>query len=66
MYIDPNQNVGIQIGVYCDLLVAICFCFERYFMFYLSNNNQANGIEALNSTSKYLDYLHNIDYHYFE
>ena len=35
-------------------------------MFYLSNNNQATGIEALNSTSKYLDYLRNIDNHYFK
>ena len=37
-------------------------CYERNFMVSLSGNNQTNVIEALNSTSRYLD----IDYPYFE
>ena len=32
----------------------------------LSNNNKADIIEAFNSTSRYLDYLLNIDNPYFE
>ena len=35
-------------------------------MFSLYGNNEANDIEALNSTSKYLDYLLNIDNYYFK
>ena len=34
--------------------------------FSLSDNNQADIIEAFNSTSRYLDYLLNIDNPYFE
>ena len=32
----------------------------------LSNDNQADNIEAFNSTSRYLDELLNIDNSYFE
>ena len=35
-------------------------------MLSLSDNNQTDIIEALNSTSRYLDDLLNIDNHYFE
>ena len=42
------------------------FCCERDFMTSLSNDNQANIIEAFNSASRYLDDLLNIDNPYFE
>ena len=35
----------------------ILFCFERDFLLSLSGNNQADVIEAFNSTSRYLDNL---------
>ena len=52
----------------CAPLVAalFLFCYERDFMLSLSDNNQADIIEALNSTSRYLDDLLNIDNPYFE
>ena len=42
------------------------FCYERDFMTSLSDDNQADIIEAFNSTSRYLDDLLNIDNPYFE
>ena len=42
------------------------FCYERDFMLSLSDNNQADVIEAFNSTSRYLDDLFNIDNPHFE
>ena len=50
-------------GTNCALLVAdlFLFCYERDFMLSLSDNNQTDIIEAFNSTSRYLDDLHNID-----
>ena len=39
----------------------ILFCYERDFMLSLSDNNQADVVEAFNSTSRYLDGLLNID-----
>ena len=42
------------------------FCYERDFMKSLSRENQANIIEAFNSTSRYLDDLLNIDNIYFD
>ena len=50
------------------LLLQICFffCYERDFMKSLSRENQADIIEAFNSTSKYLDDLLNIDNIYFD
>ena len=42
------------------------FCYERDFMLSLSDSNQADIIEAFNSTSRYLDDLLNIDNPYFE
>ena len=42
------------------------FCYERDFMTSLSDDIQADIIEAFNSTSRYLDDLLNIDKHYYE
>ena len=55
-------------GTYCAPLDAdfFLFCFERDFMFFLSDKNQIDIIEAFNSTSRYLDDLLNIDNPYFE
>ena len=63
-----RQIVSIQMGTNCAPLVAdlFLFCYERDFMLSLSDNNQADIIEASNSTSRYLDDLLNIDNPYFE
>ena len=63
-----RQIVGIPIGTNCAPLVAdlFLFCYERDFMFSLPDNNQTDIIEALNSTSRYLDDLLNIDKPYFK
>ena len=55
-------------GTNCAPLVAdlFLFCYDRDFMLSLSDNNQADIIEAFNSTSRYLDDLLSIDYSYFE
>ena len=55
-------------GTNCAPLFAdlFLFCYERDFMLSLSDNNQADIIEAFNSTSRYLDDLLNIDNPYFE
>ena len=42
------------------------FGYERDFMKSLSRENQADIIEAFNSTSRYLDDLVNVDTIYFE
>ena len=46
-------------GTNCAPLVAdlFLFCYERDFMLSLSDNNQADVVEAFNSTSRYLDDL---------
>ena len=63
-----RQIVGIPMGTNCAPLVAdkFLFCYERYFMLSLPDNNQTDIIEAFNSTSRYLDDLLNIDNPYFE
>ena len=63
-----KQIVGIPMGTNCAPLVAdlFLFCYERDFMLSLLDNNQADIIEAFNSTSRYLDDLLNIDNPYFE
>ena len=63
-----RQIVGILMGTNCGSLVAdlFLFCYERDIILSLSDNNQTNIIEAFNSTSRYLDYLLNIDNPYFE
>ena len=52
----------------CATLVADLFLFyyERDLLTSLSGDNQADIIEAFNSTSRYLDDLLNIDNPYFE
>ena len=42
------------------------FCYKRNFMLSLSDNNQADVVEAFNSTLGYLDDLLNIDNPHFE
>ena len=63
-----RQIVGIPMGTNCAPPVADLFllCYENNFMLSLSDNNQADIIEAFNSTSRYLDDLLNIDNSYFE
>ena len=54
-----RQIVGIPMGTNCAPLVADLFlyCYERDFMDSLNHGNQADVIEAFNSTSRYLDDL---------
>ena len=63
-----RQTIGIPMGTNCTPLVAdlFLFCYERDFMKSLSRENQADIIEAFNSTSRYLDDLLNIDNIYFD
>ena len=63
-----RQIVGIPMGTNCAPLVAdlILFCYERDSMLSLSDNNQADIIEAFKSSSRYLDDSLNIDNPYFE
>ena len=63
-----RQIVGIPMGTNCAPLVADLFlyCYERDFMDSLNHDNQADVIDAFNSTSRYLDDLLNIDNPYFE
>ena len=55
-------------GTNSALLIAdlFLFCYERDFMKSLSRENQADIIEAFNSTLRYLDDLLSIDNIYFE
>ena len=60
---------GIQMSsTNCAPLIAdlFLFCYERYYMLSLSDNNQTDIIEAFNSTSRFLDDLLNIENPYFE
>ena len=54
-------------GTNCAPLIADLFslCYERFFMMSLSDDTQAEVIEAFNSTSRYLDDLLNVDSPYF-
>ena len=63
-----RQTIGIPMGTNCAPLVAdlFLFCYESDFMKSLSRENQADIIEAFNSTSRYLDDLLNIDNIYFD
>ena len=63
-----RQIVGIPMGTNCAPLVADLFLYfyERDFMDSLNHGNQADVIEALNSTSRYLDGRLNVDNPYFE
>ena len=55
-------------GINCAPLVTDLFLYsyERVFMGSLNHDNQADVIEAFNSTSRYLDDILNIDNPYFE
>ena len=63
-----RQITGISMGKNCVPLVAdfFLYCYEREFMDSLNHGNQADVIGALNTTSRYLDNLLNIDNPYFE
>ena len=55
-------------GTNCAPLVACLFlyCYERDFMMSLSNDKQAEIIDAFNTTSRYLDGILNINNVYFD
>ena len=55
-------------GTNCAPLVAdlFLFCYERYFMLFLSEDTQSDVIEAFNSSSRYLDGLLNIGNNFFD
>ena len=63
-----RQIVGIPMDTNCTPLVAdsFLFCYERDFMLFLSDNNQADVVESFNSTSRFLEDLLNIDLPYFK
>ena len=50
-------------GTYCAPLVAdlFLFCYKMDFMMSLSDDKQADIIDALNTTSRYLDDILNIN-----
>ena len=52
-----RQVVGVPMGTYCAPLVAdlFLFCYERDFVMSLSDDKQADVIDAFNNTSRYLD-----------
>ena len=62
-----RQIVGIPMGTNCAPPVAdlSLLCYERDFMLSPSDNNQADVVEAFNSTSRYLDDLLITDYPFF-
>ena len=55
-------------GTNCSPLVAdlFLFCYERDFMMSLSDDKQADVIDAFNTTSRYLDDILNINNVYFD
>ena len=56
------KKVGIRMNTICSPFVAdMClFCYERNFMLSISDNNQADSIEAFNPSSIYLDDMLNL------
>ena len=58
-----RQVVGIPMGTNCAPLVTdlFLFCYERDFMMSLSDDKQADVIDAFNTTSRYLDDISDID-----
>ena len=63
-----RQVVGITMGTNCAPLVAnvFLFCYERDFIMSLSDDKQADIIDAFNTTSRYLDDILNIRNVYFD
>ena len=63
-----RQEDGIPMGTTCAPLVAhlFLFCYERDFMMSLSDDKQADIIDAFNITSRYLDDILNVNIVYFD
>ena len=63
-----RKVVWIPMGTNCAPLVAdlFLFCYERDFMMSLSDDKQADIIDAFNTTSRYLDDILNINNVYFD
>ena len=63
-----REVVGIPMGTNCAPLVAnlFLFCYARDFMMPLSDDKQADTIDAFNTTSRYLDDILNINNVYFD
>ena len=60
--------VGIHMGTNFAPLAAVLFlfCYERDFMMSLSDDKQADVIDAFNTTSRYLDDILSINNVYFD
>ena len=63
-----RQVVWIPMDTYCAPLVAylFLFCYERDFMMSISDDKQADIIDAFNTTSRYLDDILNFNNAYFD
>ena len=63
-----RQVVGIPMGTNCAPLVAdlFLFCYERDFMMSLSDDKQADVIDAFNAISRYWDDILNINNVYLD
>ena len=63
-----GQVVGIPMVTNCAPLVAdlFLFCYARDFMMSLSDDKQADVIDAFNTTSRYFDDILNINNVYFD
>ena len=63
-----KKLVGISMGTNCTPLVAdiFLFCYKRDFKIFLSDDKQADVIDAFNTTSRYLDGILNIYNAYFD
>ena len=63
-----RQVVGIPMGTNCAPPIAnlFLFCFERDFMMSLSDDKQADVIDAFNTSSRYLEDILNINNVYFD
>ena len=63
-----RQVIGIPMGTNCAPLVVnlFLFCYERDIMMSLSDDKQADIIDAFNTSSRYLDDILNINNVYFD
>ena len=63
-----RQVVSVPMGTNCAPLAAdsLLFCYERDFMMSPSDDRQVNIIGALNTTSRYLGDILNINNRYFD
>ena len=63
-----RQAVAIPMGTTCAPLVVdlFLFCYEMDLMMSLSDDKQADIIDAFNTTSRYLDDILNINNIYFD